>query len=88
MYSNQLLLITSLYAMLFDDGEFEKPGSLSFLWNPMFFGFGSEKYGYDNASLQEIILEEMEANDWMGVCCEPNLVFISVSKGSKLETFL
>lgn len=76
MYSGHLLLMTSLYAMLFDDDEFEKPGSPSFLWDPLFFGFGPEKYEYDNASLQEAILKDMEANGWMGVCCEPNLVFI------------
>jgi len=48
--------------MLFDDDEFEKPGSLSSLWDPLFFGFGTEKYEYDNATLQNVILKEMEAN--------------------------
>jgi hypothetical protein len=62
MYSGHLLLMTSLYAMLFDDDEFEKPGSLSSLWDPLFFGFGTEKYEYDNATLQNVILKEMEAN--------------------------
>ena len=52
--------------MLFDDGEFETPGSLTFVWDPMFFGFEPEIYEYDNASVQKVILKEMEANDWMG----------------------
>ncbi|KAH8800181.1 hypothetical protein F5884DRAFT_809566, partial [Xylogone sp. PMI_703] len=76
MYSGHLLLMTSLYGMLFDDDEFEKPDSLIFNWDPMFWGFGPEVFKYDNRGLQEIILKEMEKNQWMGVCCEPNSVFV------------
>lgn len=76
MYSGHLLLMTSLYAMLFDDDEFEKEASLKFVWNPMFFGFGMETFSYDNRSLQDAILKEMERNKWVGVCCEPNMVFV------------
>ena len=76
MYSGHLLLMTSLYAMLFDDDEFERPGSLTFKWNPLFWGMGPEVFQYDNRSLQLAILKEMERNEWVGVCCEPNLVFV------------
>ncbi|KIW42237.1 uncharacterized protein PV06_05801 [Exophiala oligosperma] len=76
MYSGHLLLMTSLYAMLFDDDEFEKEGSLTFNWNPLFFGMGPEKFSYDNRSLQKVIFQQMEENDWVGVCCEPNAVFV------------
>ena len=76
MYSGHLLLMTSLYAMLFDDDEFEKPESLVFNWNPIFFGFGPEIFTYDNRSLQKAVTDEMERNGWVGVCCEPNLVFV------------
>jgi hypothetical protein len=76
MYSGHLLLMTSLYAMLFDDDEFERPGSLTFHWDPMFWGMGAETFAYDNRSLQKAIIAEMERNDWVGVCCEPNLVFV------------
>ncbi|KFY94556.1 hypothetical protein V501_01892 [Pseudogymnoascus sp. VKM F-4519 (FW-2642)] len=76
MYSGHLLLMVSLYAMLFDDDEFERPGSLQFNWDPVFFGFGSETFVYDRRTLQTAILKEMERNEWMGVCCEPNSVFI------------
>ncbi|KAM0258601.1 hypothetical protein ACHAQJ_003772 [Trichoderma viride] len=76
MYSGHLLLMTSLYGMLFDDDEFEKPESLSFVWDPVFFGFGPETFSYDNRSLQAVIIREMERNGWVGVCCEPNLVFV------------
>ena len=76
MYSGHLLLMTTLYAMLFDDDEFEKPGSISFTWAPMFWGFGPETYSYDTGKLQDIIFAEMEQNKWVGVCCEPNVVFV------------
>ncbi|GCB17122.1 linalool dehydratase/isomerase [Aspergillus awamori] len=76
MYSGHLLLMTSLYAMLFDDNEFEKPLSLTFCWDPLFWGLGTEVFSYDNRSLQAAIIAEMEKNNWIGVCCEPNLVFI------------
>ncbi|KIW12292.1 hypothetical protein PV08_09569 [Exophiala spinifera] len=76
MYSGHLLLMTSLYAMLFDDDEFEKEGSLTFDWNPLFWGMGPEKFSYDNRSLQKVIFQQMEDNDWVGVCCEPNAVFV------------
>ncbi|KAJ0162144.1 hypothetical protein CTA2_5049 [Colletotrichum tanaceti] len=76
MYSGHLLLMTSLYAMLFDDDEFEKPGSIAFTWAPIFWGFGPETYRYDNRSLQTAIVTQMERNNWVGVCCEPNSVFV------------
>ncbi|KAK1623689.1 hypothetical protein BDP81DRAFT_331377 [Colletotrichum phormii] len=76
MYSGHLLLMTILYAMLFDDDEFEKPGWITFTWAPIFWGFGPEVYHYDNRSLEAVILGEMERNNWVGVCCEPNRVFV------------
>jgi len=76
MYSGHLVLMTSLYAMLFDDDEFEKEGSLTFSWNPLFWGMGREDFVYDNRSLQDVIFKQMEENDWVGVCCEPNAVFV------------
>ncbi|KXH60051.1 hypothetical protein CNYM01_07846 [Colletotrichum nymphaeae SA-01] len=76
MYSGHLLMMVALYGMLFDDDEFERPGSLEFLWNPLFFGLGPEKFSYDAGSLQDAILKEMEGNGWIGVCCEPNMVFV------------
>jgi hypothetical protein len=76
MYSGHLVLMTSLYAMLFDEDEFEKAGSLTFSWNPLFWGLGHEDFMYDNRSLQNVIFKQMEENDWVGVCCEPNAVFV------------
>ncbi|KAM3414385.1 hypothetical protein BST61_g11026 [Cercospora zeina] len=76
MYSGHLLLMISMYSMLFDDDEFEAPASLTFDWNPMFFGLGPERFTYDTLSLQQAILDEMERNKYVGVCCEPNMVFV------------
>lgn len=76
MYSGHLLLMISLYAMLFDDDEFEKEDSIVFKWDPVFFGFGPENFKYCTQTLQKVILDEMEKNNWVGVCCEPNVVFI------------
>ncbi|TKA65362.1 hypothetical protein B0A49_12211 [Cryomyces minteri] len=76
MYSGHLLLMVSLFSMLFNDERFDKPDSLVFDWDPIFFGLGPERFTYDRRKLQETILKEMERGDWMGVCCEPNMVFI------------
>ena len=76
MYSGHLLLMTSLYAMLFDDDEYEKEGSLTFRWKPLFWGLGPEEFVYDNRKLQKVILDQMEENEWVGVCCEPNAIFV------------
>jgi hypothetical protein len=62
--------------MLFGDDEFEKPGSIKFVWDPLFYGLGREEFSYNAGSLQDAILAEMEKNGWIGVCCEPNAVFV------------
>ncbi|KAF3764303.1 hypothetical protein M406DRAFT_339936 [Cryphonectria parasitica EP155] len=76
MYSGHLLLMVSLHAMLFDSDKYEAAGALTFDWNPMLWGLGSETFPYHRSSLQRAILDEMERSGWMGVCCEPNVVFI------------
>ena len=76
MYSGHILMMTSLYAMLFDDEKYEKPGSLTFHWHNIFWGVQKESFHYDNRSVQAAVLAEMERSNWIGVCCEPNLVFI------------
>ena len=62
--------------MLFDDDHFEEKDSIVFDWSPMWWGMGPEQYNYTRTKLQETILGQMEASGWMGVCCEPNTVFI------------
>nr|POE49099.1 hypothetical protein CFP56_32249 [Quercus suber] len=65
MYSGHLLLMVSMYAMLFDDDEFERDGSLVSDWNPMFWGMGPERFVYNTARLQDAILKEMERLEWI-----------------------
>ena len=68
--------MVSLHAMLFDDDKYNQPEALTFHWDPIFCGFGPEKFTYTRSSLQDAILAEMERHNWKGVCCEPNSIFI------------
>jgi hypothetical protein len=68
--------MVSLHAMLFDDDKYNQPEALTFHWDPIFWGFGPEKFTYTRSSLQDAILAEMERHNWKGVCCEPNSIFI------------
>lgn len=76
MYSGHLLLMVSLHAMLFDSDRYDQPGALTFRWDPTFFGMGAEQFPYSRSSLQQAIFEDFERTGWMGVCCEPNCVFV------------
>jgi hypothetical protein len=62
--------------MLFNDDSYDKEGGIVFNWNPLFWGMGPESYCYTRSTLQDAILKEMEREHWMGVCCEPNMIFI------------
>ncbi|KAL8707159.1 MAG: hypothetical protein Q9220_007771 [cf. Caloplaca sp. 1 TL-2023] len=76
MYSGHLLLMVSLYSMLFADDHYDEPNSIVFDWAPLFWGMGPERFSYTRTTLQQTILGQMEKSGWMGACCEPNLVFI------------
>ncbi|KAF8204195.1 hypothetical protein K438DRAFT_1932285 [Mycena galopus ATCC 62051] len=76
MYSGHLLHMISLHAMLFDDDKYDAPGALEFDWNPIYWGMGREVFSYTRTTLQDAILKEMERENWIGVCCEPNSIFI------------
>ncbi|KAF4536480.1 uncharacterized protein LTHEOB_2241 [Lasiodiplodia theobromae] len=67
MYSGHLLLMVSLHAMLFDDDKYDEPGALEFVWDPIFWGFGPEKFAYSRSTLQQAILAEMEREKWKGI---------------------
>jgi len=75
-YSGHLLLMVSLYSMLFDDDKFDKESAITFHWNPIFWGMGDETFSYTRSSLRETIIADMERNNWLGVCCEPNCIFV------------
>ncbi|CAO2650781.1 Nn.00g020730.m01.CDS01 [Neocucurbitaria sp. VM-36] len=76
MYSGHLLLMVSLYTMLFNDDRYNEEGALTFRWHPIFWGMGPETFSYTRKTLQEAILREMEREKWVGVCCEPNSIFV------------
>ncbi|KAL2848591.1 hypothetical protein BJY01DRAFT_154611 [Aspergillus pseudoustus] len=76
MYSGHLLLMVSLYTMLFNDDRYNEEGALTFVWNPVFWGMGTETFTYTRTSLQDVVLGEMERQGWLGACCEPNTVFV------------
>ncbi len=71
MYSGHLLQMISLYEMLYGDGKYDRPGSLRFTV-PGENGFTSE---YNHQSLAELIYRQFVDSDYVGVECEPNLVF-------------
>lgn len=62
--------------MLFDSDRYEESDAFLFDWEPTFWGMGPEKFTYNLTSLQEAILKDMERENWLGVCCEPNSIFI------------
>ena len=72
--------MVSLYAMLFNSQKYDGNSALIFNWDPVFWGMGDEKYEYDRMSLQNIILHEMERENWLGVCCEPNCIFVACNQ--------
>ncbi|KAL3451087.1 hypothetical protein BJX65DRAFT_293696 [Aspergillus insuetus] len=76
MYSGHLLLMVSLYTMLFNDEAYDEDGALKFVWDPVFWGMGREVFSYSRLSLQETVLSEMESQGWLGACCEPNTIFV------------
>ncbi|KAJ6601169.1 hypothetical protein DFH09DRAFT_1490267 [Mycena vulgaris] len=82
MFSGHLLLMVSLHAMLFNDDKYDSPDALVFDWNPIFWGMSPEKFSYTRSTLQDAILKEMERENWMGVCCEPNSVWVIFAKFS------
>ena len=62
--------------MLFDSIEFDGEDGLVFRWDPLFWGFGPEEFRYSRLSLQKAIIDELERENWLGACCEPNSIFV------------
>lgn len=76
MYSGHLLMMVSLYDMLYRDGRYLAPGSLTFECRPPFRGLGPEDFPYDLPSLATVIAEQFALTDGLGCECEPNGVFV------------
>jgi len=69
MYSGHLGHMIALYEMLYHDLKWSQPGSIVFSWSE------TEKYVYDNPSLQKVMLDQMVNNPYHSIECEPNAVF-------------
>jgi hypothetical protein len=76
MYSGHLLMMVSLYEMLYRDGHFLKPGSLTFQSRPPFRGLGHQDFEYDLDKLANVIAEQFSNSGGLGCECEPNAVFV------------
>ncbi len=69
MYSGHLGMMIASYEMLYRDMKWSQPGSIVFNWSD------TEKYIYDNYSLQKVMYDQMLNNSYHGIECEPNAVF-------------
>jgi len=59
----------NLYEMLYRDFKWDKPGSIVFAWSD------TEKFVYDNHTLEKVMYDQMKNNSYHSICCEPNAVF-------------
>jgi len=69
MYSGHLGMMINLYEMLYSDKKWDQPGSIVFQFND------TEKFVYNNKSLQEVMFLQMMTNPVPGIECERNAVF-------------
>jgi hypothetical protein len=76
MYSGHVHAMVGMYGVLFDDDKYEKPGSVVFRHDPVFWGMGPEVFEYSFSTLNDVIYWQMVENGWLGVACEPNCIFI------------
>lgn len=75
MYSGHLFQMVTTHHMLFGAGEYEKPKSLTFTYNPVARGMGRQDFPYDVHSLANVLIEQFRINGWRGIECEPNAIF-------------
>lgn len=76
MYSGHLNPVAELYAYMFNDDKYDKPGSLRFdaiQMNP----WGERTVSYSLPDLHKLIYDQAVANDYIGVACMPNTVFVT-----------
>ena len=76
MYSGHLLAMVAMYRMLFGDAKYDTAGSLTFHYDPIFYGQGPETFVYDHGTLQRRIVEQFAEFHDLGVPCEPNNIFV------------
>ncbi len=74
MYSGHVHAMAGLYDVLFNEDRYEQPGSLTMQRNRLW--EGREAFEYDLGKLNAVIYRQMKDSGWLGIPCEPNLVFI------------
>jgi hypothetical protein len=75
MYSGHVHAMAGLFGILFDDDRYEREGGLTFEFSPVFAG-GAATFIYDFSSLTDLIYGQMVENGFLGIACEPNMVFL------------
>jgi hypothetical protein len=80
MYSGHLLQMISLYETLYDDREFDAPGSIVFEL-PGDQGF---RHTYDHASLAKLIADQFVRGGYVGIECEPDRIFTECNQHAVL----
>ncbi len=80
MYSGHVLQMIGLYEMLYDDREFDAPGSVVFELP----GENGFKHTYNHESLAKIIADQFVNSGYIGIECEPNFVFTECNQHALL----
>lgn len=75
MYSGHVHAMAGMFGVLFDDDRYEVEGGLSFKFQPMF-ASGAEEFVYDFSSLNDVLYWQMVESGFLGIACEPNMVFL------------
>jgi hypothetical protein len=75
MYSGYLHAMTLIYHHIFDDAKYTEPGAIGFHMRPMFWGGEGYRFEYDERSLNDHIYWQMAQNGFLGVACEPGMIF-------------
>ncbi len=66
--------MAGMYDVLFDEDRYERPKSLSMQRNRLW--EGAEVFDYDLSSINAVIYRQMRESGWLGIACEPNMVFL------------
>lgn len=74
MYSGHLHAMAGMHAVLFDDDKYEQPKSLTLQRDRMW--GGPEIFEYDFNSINDVLYKQMVEYDWLGIPCEPNMIFV------------
>jgi hypothetical protein len=75
MYSGHVHAMAGMYGVLYNDDRYEKPDSIVFNYKP-YSGIDAGQFSYDFTKLNDAIFWQANENGWLGVECEPNLVFL------------